>query len=79
MHSKASDGTFLQPEVIIMKENENSEIVFFGKITAGITHEMKNVLAIIKESSGLMEDLILLRPEDDFPHKESDAKRLDHH
>lgn len=62
-----------------MKENENSEIVFFGKITAGITHEMKNVLAIIKESSGLMEDLILLRPEDDFPHKESDAKRLDHH
>jgi C4-dicarboxylate-specific signal transduction histidine kinase len=31
-----------------------------GKITAGVTHEMKNVLAIIKESAGLMEDLMAL-------------------
>ena len=53
-----------------MKDTNHKELAFFGKITAGITHEMKNVLAIIKESSGLIEDLILLRPEDDFPHKD---------
>ncbi|MBU3914392.1 hypothetical protein KKA14_02570 [bacterium] len=42
---------------------ENSELVttaFLGRITAGVTHELHNVLAIIKESSGLMNDLILL-------------------
>ncbi len=31
---------------------------FMGKITAGVTHEIKNVLAIIKESAGLLEDLL---------------------
>jgi len=36
------------------------EIVFFGKITAGITHELMNVLAIIKETSGLLKDRIHL-------------------
>jgi C4-dicarboxylate-specific signal transduction histidine kinase len=52
-----------------MKKNTYSEIAFFGKITAGITHEMKNVLAIIKESSGLMEDLIQLCQKDsEFPY-----------
>ncbi len=33
---------------------------FVGKIIAGFTHEIKNYLAIIKESAGLMEDLIKL-------------------
>jgi signal transduction histidine kinase len=33
---------------------------FMGKITAGVTHEIKNVLAIIKESAGLLEDLLFL-------------------
>jgi len=33
---------------------------FMGEVTAGITHEMKNVLAIIKESVGLMQDLLSL-------------------
>ena len=35
-----------------------NEVAFFGKITAGVTHEMQNVLAIINESSGLIEDLM---------------------
>jgi signal transduction histidine kinase len=30
---------------------------FFGKMTASISHELKNVLAIINENAGLMEDL----------------------
>ena len=50
--------------------NALKEVVFFGKITAGITHEMKNVLAIIKESAGLMEDIISLSPEGSIPHEE---------
>jgi light-regulated signal transduction histidine kinase (bacteriophytochrome) len=33
---------------------------FFGLISASISHEIKNVLAIISESAGLMEDLLLL-------------------
>jgi signal transduction histidine kinase len=30
---------------------------FFGKVSASIAHEMKNVLAIINENAGLLEDL----------------------
>lgn len=35
-------------------------IRFFGKMTASATHEMKNALAIINESAGLLEDLSLM-------------------
>lgn len=34
------------------------EIAFFGKITASISHELNNVISIINEYSGLLEDLI---------------------
>ncbi len=30
---------------------------FFGKVSASIAHEMKNILAIINENAGLLEDL----------------------
>ena len=33
---------------------------FFGKISASISHELKNVLAIINENAGLLEDLTLM-------------------
>ena len=33
---------------------------FFGKMTASISHEIKNVLAIINENAGLLGDLALL-------------------
>lgn len=46
------------------------EAVFLGRVTAGFTHELKNVLAIIKESTGLMEDLLSMTPEGSFPHRE---------
>jgi len=46
------------------------EIAFFGKITAATTHEMKNILAIIKESSGLMEDLLLISQNSPSPYQE---------
>ncbi|MBF0495878.1 MAG: hypothetical protein HQK58_04785 [Deltaproteobacteria bacterium] len=53
-----------------MKEYQTREVAFFGKITAGITHEFKNVLAIIKESAGLMEDFLHLSPADSFPFRQ---------
>ena len=53
-----------------MNTCEDKEVVFFGKITAGITHELKNVLAIIRESSGLMGDIISISPEAVVKHEE---------
>jgi hypothetical protein len=52
-----------------MKVEDAKEVAFMGRITAGFTHEMKNVLAIIKESAGLMEDLLSLTPEGSFPQR----------
>lgn len=45
------------------------EIAFMGRIIASLSHEIKNVLATIKESAGLMEDILSLRPETDAPHQ----------
>ena len=53
-----------------MNKCEDKEVAFFGKITAGITHELKNVLAIIRESSGLMGDIISISPEAVVKHQE---------
>ncbi len=50
-----------------MKANE---LAFFGKIAAGVTHELKNVLAVINESNGLMADLLAMLKEAPFPHRE---------
>ena len=50
-----------------MKEKE---IEFIGKITAGVTHEVNNVLASIREISGLMTDILSITNEDSFPRKE---------
>lgn len=36
----------------------HSELEFFGKITASVSHELNNVLSIINEYSGLLEDLM---------------------
>lgn len=33
---------------------------FFGEMSASISHEIKNVLAIINESAGLLQDMVLL-------------------
>lgn len=46
------------------------EIQFIGKITAGVTHEINNALASIKEISGLLEDLISLTSDESFPNIE---------
>ncbi|MCE5333569.1 MAG: hypothetical protein LLG06_03170 [Desulfobacteraceae bacterium] len=46
------------------------ELAFFGKIAAGVTHELKNVLAIINESSGLMTDLMAMSKDASFPMRD---------
>jgi len=43
------------------------EIGFMGKVTASLSHEIKNTLAIINESVGLMGDLLRRDAPDDWP------------
>ena len=38
----------------------DQDLVFFGKINADISHELKNILAIISETAGLLNDLTAL-------------------
>jgi signal transduction histidine kinase len=45
----------VNPEIITP-----SGLQFYGKMTASISHEIKNVLAIINENAGLLEDLALM-------------------
>ena len=47
-----------------------NELAFFGKIAAGVTHELRNVLAIINESNGLMADFLAMMKEAPFPQRE---------
>jgi hypothetical protein len=46
------------------------EMAFLAKITASVTHEIANSLAIILESAGLLSDILSLSQEGDFPHRE---------
>jgi len=46
------------------------EIAFMGRIIASLSHEIKNVLATIKESAGLMDDILKLIPEKSIPHQD---------
>ena len=41
-----------------MKASQHPEAAFLAAMTASATHEVRNVLAIIKESAGLVEDLV---------------------
>ena len=59
-----------------MDEYNLREVEFFGKITAGITHELKNVLAVIKETSGLMGDILDMKGAQEFQGKERFIKAI---
>jgi C4-dicarboxylate-specific signal transduction histidine kinase len=43
-----------------MSAHENAEAAFIAKATANTTHEIRNVLAIVKESAGLIDDMVRL-------------------
>lgn len=40
-----------------LEEMRRSGLSFFGEVTASVTHEIKNSLAVVKEVAGLMADL----------------------
>jgi signal transduction histidine kinase len=45
-------------------EFKNSDdLAFFGKVNASISHELKNILAIISEAAGLLQDLTKMAAE----------------
>jgi len=62
---------------IVKANNNQNALAFFGKITASMTHEIKNVLAIIQESSGLMEDILTMSDNTDLKNKERFIATLD--
>ena len=41
-----------------MSTTEDREAEFIGKITAAATHELRNILGIVKESAGLIADIV---------------------
>jgi C4-dicarboxylate-specific signal transduction histidine kinase len=41
-----------------MGTSEDGDAAFVAEVAAGTTHEIRNILAIVKESAGLIEDLI---------------------
>ena len=49
---------------------KGNEVEFIGKITAGVTHEVNNVLASIREISGLLTDILSITDEKSFAKKE---------
>ncbi len=53
-----------------MTERPVDGAAFLGKLTAGATHEIRNVLSVIKESTGLMEDLLDIGGKGEFAHEE---------
>ena len=53
---------------------ENREVALMGRMTAGMTHELKNVLATIKECSGLLQDILGLSKGDAVPRREQIEK-----
>ena len=59
-----------------MNASGSKEAAFVGRITAGVTHELKNVLAIIRESAGLMQDLLALSGDASFPLRDKFSKVL---
>ncbi|WP_051294796.1 HAMP domain-containing histidine kinase [Maridesulfovibrio bastinii] len=45
---------------MITDDKSRKELKFFGTVSASVSHDLKNVFAIINEDAGLLEDLVLL-------------------
>lgn len=53
------------------------DILFMGEILASVTHEMQNVMAIIKESGALTEDVLALNGSPQLQHGDKLSAALD--
>lgn len=42
------------------ESSRREDLKFFGRVSATISHDLKNVLAVINESAGLLDDLCML-------------------
>jgi C4-dicarboxylate-specific signal transduction histidine kinase len=60
-----------------MDEAWVDDTAFIGKITAGATHEIRNVLSIIKESAGLMGDLLDMNRDSLGPNEEKFRRMIE--
>lgn len=56
----------------MIDKNINNGLRFFGSITASVSHEIKNHIAVINEYAGLLEDLVLMAKQG----KEVESERL---
>jgi hypothetical protein len=54
------------------------EARFMGTVTALTMHEMQNILAIIRESAGLMGDILKVNARVDFKHRPNMERTLEH-
>ena len=54
----------------------SKEAVVMGRLLAAMTHDIRNVLAVIKESAGLVEDILSLNADREIPHREKIDKSL---
>jgi hypothetical protein len=54
------------------------EARFMGAVTALTMHEMQNILAIIRESAGLMGDILKVNAKVDFKHRPNMERTLEH-
>jgi signal transduction histidine kinase len=59
-----------------MHTEHDAVVRSFGELVASFTHEMKNILAIIQESGGLLQDLIHLKLGEEFAYKDKFSRSL---
>lgn len=62
--------------VMTRERSGDDELRFMGEITPAVTHEMRNVLATIRESAGLVGDLMEMAPQGSFPGRERVTRAL---
>ena len=55
-----------------------TEAKFMGTVTALSMHEMQNILAIIRESAGLMGDVLKINAQVDFKYRPKMEQTLEH-
>ncbi len=53
-----------------------SGLEVFGRLSASFTHDLKNILAIINENAGLLEDLCFMLEKEGFPNLEKFRKTV---